>query len=188
MIWAIGLSWKAPSGCVVEGGDGDDRFDVSGAGTGNFLYGGNDNDTFLFGNTTFDRSWVYCGPGWDNVSVSQNARPTMRDVHILGEGDVDVIDCSTVLFGNITIDGGDGGDTLKGGWWDDTIIGGPGPDKLYGGQGNDLLKAADSEGTDSVFGGGGNDTAWIDESGDGGFGEREVGADVETVVLFPVNG
>lgn len=172
----------------VEGGDGIDLFDGSGAGGGIVID--------LFGHSAHlrDSTLSY------NLSGIENARGGDGNDVLTGDGLGNLLDCGNGkdeanggggndtlngAGGNDTLNGGAGGDSQSGGDGDDTLNGGTGADTLAGGKGNDTLFGNDGNdslsgqsGNDSLTGGKGNDS--IEGGGgrdemDGGDGDDTIG-------------
>ena len=131
---------------------GRDLVDETGVGLGDFLSGGNGDDT-LRGNA--GRDIETGGDGADIIEGGAGKDFLFGDAgddHVSGgAGDDYVLGGS----GDDLLEGGDGNDVLAGEAGDDTLEGGDGDDILLGGRGADLLR-----------GGGGNDT-YIYFRGDG---------------------
>jgi hypothetical protein len=77
------------------------------------------------------------------------------------------------MFGDDTLEGGQGDDTIYGGAGDDYIFGDEGEDTLWGGSGEDVIYGGDDEdiiftgsGWDVVFGGDGCDYIYSQDGGD----------------------
>ena len=91
-----------------------------------------------------------------------------------GDGN-DTVDLtsSAYVYGDVTLDGGNGDDVLWASAGNDVLLGGAGNDNLYGGVGVDQLIGNDGndtldggEGMDQLTGGAGNDTYVVENSGD----------------------
>ncbi len=103
----------------------------------------------------------------DDPSIpAGRSQPRIRSIEAINMGDGnDVVDLSSTRFvyGNVSIDGGDGNDVIWSGTGDDRITAGQGNDELDGGAGNDGLSGG--AGDDLIGGSGaGND---INQGGDG---------------------
>lgn len=155
---------------VAIGGDGDDRFTISGTHIGSAaettLIGGDGNDTFNFGSDTGPDS-VDGGGGIDFISLSfftqsvvdlnefasvENALSGAPDVLLIGTPGPNRLE--TTRGG--TVRGGDGDDTLVGSHDPDSLLGEGGNDSLVGNDGDDTLDGG--TGTDTLIGNLGNDT------------------------------
>ncbi len=169
---------------VIHLGNGDDRFDGSGAFPDATVYGGTGNDT-LIGGTGSDRLYgesgkdrIHGGIGNDRISGgSGNDR-------IYGE------------FGADHIWDGSGDDVVYGNAGDDNFHDGAGKDRFYGGVGHDHFHAGASPvQADRFYGGKDNDivsyegtakavTANLDgKANDGRKGEKDlIGSDVESLI------
>jgi Ca2+-binding RTX toxin-like protein len=163
---------------VVDGGDGFDTIDYSGAAIGlrinlsrlgfqdsgaglglDKLLGmenivGAAFDDILSGNGA--RNAIYGGGGADALygGAENDALHGGDDGDILFGGDGD--DFLRGEFGADLLRGGNGRDTLRGGGENDNIAGGSGDDAVYGDGGDDRFLAGQS-GDDTVYGGLGND-------------------------------
>ena len=156
------LSFHAPDGLRLEGGDGDDMlvgtpFDdvIAGGAGGDMLYGRQGRDV-LSGGDGDDR--ILGGAGGDVVHGDDG-----DDRIFAGAGD-DIVfggDGDDLLFGGDGDDllfGGNGDDTLRGGAGNDVLVGGPGTDLLHGGAGNDRFVLVADGADDEIHGGDGTDT------------------------------
>ncbi len=170
------LDTVAGSVLTVNGGNGNDLLDATGANIGNVrlrLAGQDGNDTIngSLGNDTLDG-----GAGDDSICGWAG-----NDTIIGGLGD-DLLGGS---LGNDSINGSDGNDSINGQQGDDSVQGGAGNDTLKGDDGNDTMlggagddnmngMAGDDSllggvGKDGLIGGNGNDTL------DGGRNDDTIG-------------
>jgi Ca2+-binding RTX toxin-like protein len=148
----------------MNGGDGDDTFDVS-AGVlvlGQTFIGGDGIDTFSFSDLTWALevnletglvTWGDTGAIYAFAYDFEIVRGGRDDDTILGS------DTRNDIYGgrgDDFIDGSGGRDFLYGQNGDDTILGGAGNDHIYGQKGNDDLRGGG--GNDTILGGKGNDT------------------------------
>lgn len=141
-------------GVIVNGGNGDDSFTITGSLAGVTatqleLHGDGGNDTIIGTGATLGtvRLLIDGGAGDDTVAGT-NSDDTIQG----GLGN----DFLVGGLGHDTMDGGDGADTLKGQDGNDSVSGGNGTDLVQGDAGNDF--AAGNAGEDLVLGGDGNDT------------------------------
>lgn len=163
-VWSVGSSTvNAATGESVSL-DGKNRsFDTFDGGTGSdTLVLGEGDDVLLLDDMLSLRH-----------PATSGARVEGVETIIAGEGD-DVVNLTsmTFLYGNVTIDGGDGDDVLWSSSGDDILYGGNGDDRLDGGGGNDILEGGDGNdvlyggtGADILRGGGGDDTLYFESGG-----------------------
>lgn len=142
----VALDPVAPIGADVEGGEGDDRLDLSLA--GGYLSGGEGNDTLLGGKLP---STLKGGPGADDLLAGEGA--TTLD----GE------------LGDDVVRAGAAPAYLAGGGGVDTLVGGPGNDTLTDGDGGSSSRRA-PVGADLIDGGGGSDMVVYDRYHDPSLG------------------
>lgn len=176
----------------MNGGDGDDLFDIS-AGVlvlGQTFIGGEGTDTFSFSDLTWGLevdletglvTWGDTGAIYAFAYEFENAAGGRNADTILGTDGRNEISGGG---GDDHIEGAGGRDLLRGQAGDDTILGGAGRDRIYGQTGNDDLRGgagADKlfggNGDDIVRGGGGNDTlrgGQGDDTLSGGRGNDEI--------------
>ncbi|MDJ0825475.1 MAG: Ig-like domain-containing protein [Rhodobacter sp.] len=133
---------------TINGTNGDDLIDESGA-TSKVKIKGKDGDDTLIG-----------GSGNDDIKGQDG------NDELIGNAGNDKLNGGD---GDDTIEGGDGEDDIKGGKGKDTVLGGKNDDEIDGGSGDDFLDGG--EGDDEVEGGSGNDTI------DGGLGNDELEGD-----------
>jgi Ca2+-binding RTX toxin-like protein len=150
---------------VIDGGDGYDTVDYSGAGNAMVIglkqgrvSGGAYGDDLLFGIEN-----AVGGEGGDIIHGTEAGLFGLGGENVLeGRGGADWIYAHSGndrLYGGASfdvLDGGDGNDKLYGEADVDFLYGGYGDDQLYGGDGNDTLY--DGYGNDYVDGGAGYDT------------------------------
>ena len=168
---------------LLNGGDGDDEFLISGDGD-NRIHGGNGNDNIDIHHAHGNHQ-IYGEAGDDNIRIIGNGNNRIYggsgndNIKMIGDGnncihggsDNDTIILkgkgSNLIHGGIgddyiqggegkdIIQGGDGNDVIYGMAGDDIIFGGPGNDYIDGGQGNDILKGGN--GRDIISGAKGTD-------------------------------
>uniref|UniRef100_UPI0038F5EF9C calcium-binding protein n=1 Tax=Sphingomonas sp. TaxID=28214 RepID=UPI0038F5EF9C len=126
----------------------DLTFDDADVLTGNRLYGGTGNDTFIV-NAAGDLVVELAGEGSDTVYSSvdyglaaevEHLTLTGTAINGIGNGAANTIAGNAA---NKSLDGGLGNDVLRGAGGDDWLYGGEGADGLDGGLGNDLLDGGD---------------------------------------------
>lgn len=163
---------------VLEGGAGDDKFDMgSAADCADSVSGGDGKDTVDYQarpmvGVSFGVTVSADGTANDGATGASEGDNVKNDVEvILGTAFDDVI---TGSAGNDELHGNAGADTLNGLAGDDTLFGGPGADTLNGGDGADTFVAHGNDaaltgtvsaytGADVMNGGAGVDT--VDYSG-----------------------
>lgn len=129
---------------------------------GTHSYDGGDGDDILFMSNTGD---VLVAFGDEDITLASIERI------IAGNGgDVISIASTTTSYGDIIIEGGEGGDIMWSNNGNDTLFGGGGGDMLDGGGGHDLMYGGDDRYGDSdddtIYGGYGNDTLYGQKGND----------------------
>ena len=158
----------------LSSGSGNDRVDLTNAGSGINVWGNGGNDTVLGGayKDTMDG-----GAGDDSLTGAGGADGIFGGAgndFIDGGGDADALHGGA---GNDTILAGDGPDLVVGGEDNDSVIAGEGADLIYGdAQADSTLTGADyidaGGGADLAYGGGGADTILGGAGNDRLLGER----------------
>ncbi len=141
---------------VLNGGDGDDTFDMrSASDCGDALAGGAGTDTADYQDRTAALTITIDANANDGETGEADKVFTDLEV-VLGGSGADTITGGT---GNDEIHGGPGGDTLNGGAGNDTLVGGTGDDTMNGDAGDDtfLESGNDASYTATIARGGGND-------------------------------
>ena len=101
--------------------------------------------------------FIVSSQSWDSLTEIRQSSGNVVDLHIEGDGGLNVI---RGLNGNDLIQGFSGADTLFGGAGNDTLDAGAGNDTLYGESGNDTFFVS---GRDEAFGGEGNDNFQVND-------------------------
>lgn len=151
---------------VVDGGSGDDEFDIDhGAGTASVI-GGSGSDRLKFDSDNVEGVSVTLtdtdAGTYDWASAGGGSFEGMESYELSAQDDnFDGSAASDAFYiegdgGNDTISGGSGDDTIFAGSGDDSVSGGDGDDSIAGGTGDDTITGAD--GDDTIRGGGGDDT------------------------------
>ncbi|NRT55443.1 calcium-binding protein [Sphaerotilus uruguayifluvii] len=133
----------------LDGGNGGDVYRVTGSeAAGWSVFRGY--DTFRDSGTSGTDRIVATGGGavdigvtdWVGTGIEQIDGREAAAVRVVGNGAGNRMDFSTTTLvgGNITLDGGYGTDTLIGSAGDDTLVGGNGDDWLDGGEGSDTYR------------------------------------------------
>ncbi len=149
----------------INGGDGDDLLDATGAVIGAVrlaLNGNAGNDTIngSLGNDSInggDGDDLLCGFAGNDLMLGGNGNDSMGGS--LGNDTVnggDGADSLSGQQGDDSVNGGNGNDTLRGDIGNDTLFGAAGDDNLNGMAGNDSLLGG--VGQDAISGGDGHDT------------------------------
>lgn len=123
---------------LLDGGDGDDTFDV--------------NDRFLAAGTTYSG-----GDGTDLLDFSGETGEFVVDLTL---GWFQQTDAPSLLYAHLggieDVEAGDGNDTVIGDGERNKLLGGEGDDQIQGNDGNDILKG--ERGADTLLGNSGRDT------------------------------
>ena len=151
---------------------------LTGGGGNDVMFGGDERDTFLFGDNHGD-DFVDGGGDEDTLSFTQMDASLFIDFNDgFASSDAGTVSFENIetawgtvhgdrfignraansMFaggGNDILNGGGGGDSLQGGSDEDRLLGGGGPDGLLGGDGDDFLDG--NAGRDAIIGGAGND-------------------------------
>jgi Ca2+-binding RTX toxin-like protein len=186
-----------PGNDVVFGGAGNDVVFVNDDDGSTSVFGGDETDTLVFGNTLGPHgvsvSWqnldggtfTYYGTGTTGTFEGFEAVIGTEHADFIGANDAlsgVVIDG---MGGDDRIEGGEGDDYIDGGEGDDTIESGAGNDTVYGGDGNDTIDGGD--GNDELYGDAGNDAIWASSGDDtiyGGDGNDTIGAESGNDLAF----
>jgi Ca2+-binding RTX toxin-like protein len=171
------------SGSTISGGQGSDTINGPDNLVTSILNGNQDNDTINFAGVASSASIV---GGQGNDTLNFTGFGAISDTVINGNDGTDFLNftgfgaAGAVLLTNVTISGGQGGDTLdalggrngsgstgfilSGNLGNDSLQGSAQDDTLLGGEGNDTVTAGD--GDDQVTGGLGSDTYGGDAAGE----------------------
>jgi len=137
---------------TLNGGDGDDIFQI-GLGHGHDVFdGGAGTDTIV---AMVENVEIGILTNFDAASsIEEISANGFNDVSIHGSSNHNILDFSaTTLTGITAIDGEGGNDVITGTSGDDTIIGATGADTLRGGAGDDTFLWSTGDGNDRVDGG-----------------------------------
>ena len=149
-------------GHIIDGGDGEDKLDLSVATSD--LEVTSDADSYVHHRILFDggifsedtvlvnTEHLLLGSGDDNVTINQSIASSLQNLATGGGNDVVSI-TSTNLSPALEVDLGSGDDEFAGGNGNEIVTGGTGNDTLTGGAGNDFLN-----GGEGLNGGGGDDS------------------------------
>ena len=192
---------------AIDGGDGNDT--ISGTAGDDTLAGGLGSDLFLVSGTGNGIDAVDGGSGSDTIqaatvntqiglssfaNVEAISAGGFANVSIIGSGNADVFDFSSIaLTGIASIDGAAGNDSLTGTGSADTLLGGSGNDTLIGAGGSDSLSGDANDdvliggvGDDLLSGGDGNDVFQVSGTGDG-FDAVDGGLGTDTIQAMAAN-
>jgi len=130
-----------------------DRVNISGMNRSLDIFNGGAGFDILKGTSGNDVLRLQDGSAGDGV---KGARIIGIEQIDMGAGN-DVVDLTslTLLYGDVTVDGGDGNDVIWSNAGNDILRGGAGHDRIDGGAGNDLVQGG--TGNDTLCGGAGND-------------------------------
>ncbi|MCA2598535.1 MAG: hypothetical protein IM526_26685, partial [Microcystis sp. M38BS1] len=149
-------------GHIIDGGDGEDKLDLSVATSD--LEVTSDADSYVHHRILFDggifsedtvlvnTEHLLLGSGDDNVTINQSIASSLQTLATGGGNDAVSI-TSTNLSPALEVDLGSGDDEFAGGNGNELVTGGTGNDTLTGGAGNDFLN-----GGEGLNGGGGDDS------------------------------
>ncbi|WVX51160.1 hypothetical protein ROLI_042610 [Roseobacter fucihabitans] len=150
-------------GSGIEGGGGQDLFNITGTLDSNSIdggWGGTDVDTIDLSGLSGPVTVTYTGDEAGTITDGVNTI-TFSDIErLILTGGSDVVNASADTTGvEIIATDGNGGDTITGGSGNDTIYGSDEEDLIQGGAGDDLIYTGKDN--DTVDGGEGSDTVYL---------------------------